>query len=293
MRKHLFVFILFSAVSGACLAQSFMGWEYNDRFFSAQIGTGRAGYFGELTNGKPLAGGLSLMNIGVEARLLSQLGAKVQVSRYKLEGSDENAADSSANQQRNLSFFSHNTEISLQAIYYLFPYSGMYYKRRKYEPYLSVGIGYNFFNPKATLDGVDYVLSDYRTENKTYAKSGVIIPFGFGVKGMLNEFMNLNLDLGWRFTFTDYLDDVSGVFGGSYPDGSIEARLSNRKDGISVVNSTAYDSYQTGANRGNPGNKDKYFFINVSLEIYVPRDLFKSRGGKMRKEKIIGKPSAY
>lgn len=293
MKKFLFTLIFVFPLSVVCLAQSFMGWEYNDRFFSAYIGTGRAGYFGELTNGKPLAGGLSMVNLGVEARLLSRVAARVQVSRYRLEGSDTNAADSSAHQQRNLSFSSNNLEFMLQGMYFFKRYNGMYHKRRNYEPYVAVGIGYTTFNPTADLDGETYTLSEYKTENKEYGKSTLVVPMNIGVKAKLNEFMNLNFDLGYRITFTDYLDDVSSLYGGPFADGSLQSRLSNRKDEIPVVNEEAYEQYVPGMLRGDPNNNDKYFFINFSLEIYLPRDIFKSRGGKTRKEKIIGKPSAY
>ncbi len=294
MKKHLFIFLLLAGIAPhTTYAQSFMGWEYNDRFFSAYLGTGRAGYLGELTNGKPLAGGLSMLNLGVEARLLSRVAARVQVTHFRLEGSDENAPDSSANQQRNLSFLSKNVEMMLQGVYYFKRYSGMYYKRTNYEPYVAAGIGYMWFNPQAKLDGEYYVLSDYKTENKTYNKTSQVIPLSAGLKMKLNEFMNLNLDLGYRITFTDYLDDVSTVYGGPFPDGSLEARLSNRKDQIPKVNDEAYDSYTVGNPRGNPADKDAYFHINVSVEVFLPRDLFKNRGGKTRKERIIGKPSAY
>jgi hypothetical protein len=293
MKKYLFIILLLNLVSFTGSAQSFMGWAYNDRFFSTYLGTGRTGYIGELTNGKPLASGLSMITLGVEARLLSQLGAKIQIAKYTLEGSDENAKDSTTNSQRNLSFFSNNLEVSLQAIYYIFPYAGMYHSRRTYEPYLSVGVGYSTFGPKTELGGVVYKLSDFRTENTDYSTSGIIIPLGFGVKAKLNEFMNLDLDLGYRLTFNDYLDDVSGLYGGPFPDGSTDAKLSNRKDDIGQVNPEAYERLQSGGLRGNPNNKDAYFFINFNLEIYLPRDILKSRGGKIRKEKIIGKPSAY
>lgn len=293
MRKRLLILLLLAIVSFNGTAQSFMGWEYNDRFFSGYIGTGRAGYIGELTNGKPLASGLSMVNLGVEARLLSQLSAKIQITKYTLEGSDENAADSSVNRQRNLSFFSKNTEVSLQAVYYIFPYSGMYHKRRTYDPYLALGFAYSTFNPKTILDDAEYTLSDYKTENTDYSKSTIAFPLGFGVKAKMNEFMNLNFDFGYRFTFTDYLDDVSGVYGGPYADGSIEAKLSNRKDEIGQINSSAYEYLQSGVLRGDPNNNDGYFFLNFSVEVYLPRDLLKSRGAKTKKERIIGKPSAY
>ena len=293
MKKNVIPVLLLLLLPMLSAAQSFMGWEYNDRYFSVQVGTGRSGYIGELTNGKPLVGGLSMFNVGVEARLLGQLGAKFQYINFDLAGSDENAKDSTVNQQRNLSFFSNNHEFSLQAVYYIFPYTGKYHTRRVYEPYIAVGVAYTLFNPKANLDGTDYVLSDFQTEGKAYGKSGIVLPLSLGVKWKLNEFMNLNLDLAWRFTFTDYLDDVSGVYGGPFTDGSLKSRLSNRKDEIAIVNQNAYDSLVPGAQRGNAANKDKYFFVNFSLEIYLPQDLFKGRGGSTKKEKIIGKPSAY
>ena len=280
-------------------SQSFLGWQLHDRYFSIYAGTGWTGYIGDLTNGKPLSNGLSHMNFGIEARLLTRIGARVQFSRYKLEGSDKNATDSSFNRQRNLSFHSTNYEWQIEGVYYFLKYRGKYHKRRTYEPYIAAGFGKTYYNPKAdhtNIDGITntYDLRSVGTETESYGKSAWIIPVNFGVKAALNEFLNLSLDLGYRFAFTGYLDDVNGLYADQYPDGTIEASLSNRKDEEEVagINEAASSALVPGAKRGN-GKNDGYFLINVNLELYLPQDLFRGKNGRQRKEKILGKPSAY
>ncbi|UXX79345.1 DUF6089 family protein [Reichenbachiella carrageenanivorans] len=290
----LFVCVLFSTWG---FAQSFLGWQLHDRYFSIYAGTGWTGYMGDLTNGNPMTDGLSHFNVGVEARLLTRIAARVQFAQYKLEGSDKNATDSSYNRQRNLSFHSKNYEWQVEGVYYFLKYRGKYHKRRTYEPYIAAGIGQTFYNPKADHTDINEVTNTYdlrsmNTETETYGSSAWIIPVNFGVKAALNEFLNLSLDLGYRFAFTGHLDDVYGHYAGPYPDGSIEASLSNRKDEVPEINQEAYDALVPGAQRGN-GKNDGYFLVNINLELYLPQDLFKSKNGRRRKEKILGKPSAY
>lgn len=293
MQRVVLAIAFYLLLSEAATAQSFFNWQYNDRYFSLYVGTGRSGYFGELSNSKPLTGGLGHFNIGLEARLYTRIGARTQLTFYNLEASDIHAGDSTFNRQRNLSFKSRNVEWVLQGVYYFYKYGGKYHKRRNYEPYIAVGGGFTTFNPQAELNGATFDLRGFRTEGVDYDSKTFILPLNLGVKAKLNEFMNLTLDLGYRFTFTDYLDDVSQNYGGPFADGTLEASLSNRKDEIPIINQTAYEAQIAGQLRGDGGKNDAYFFINFNLEFYLPRDLFKSKGGGVRKEKIIGKPSAY
>lgn len=304
MFRYIWV-LLFSCTVWSSQAQNFYDWQYHDRYFSVQAGTGWTGYIGDLSHDKPFSDGLSHFNIGVEARLYSKLAARVQYMTYKIEGSDKNASDSSFYRQRNLSFHSQNHEWNLQAVYYFFDYKGKYYKRRAYEPYIAIGVGQTFFNPKADVTDVEgktrsYALRDHRTETKSYNKSAWIIPIDLGVKLVINEFLNLGVDLGYRFAFTGYLDDVYGNYanpegsGTGYPDGTIEATLSNRKfeNDVYIINQEAFDALTPGAKRGN-GKYDSYFMANFNIELYLPRDVFKSKKGRGRKGKILGKPGAY
>lgn len=294
-RIFLLLVLIMSARFG--FSQSFLGWQLHDRYFSIYAGTGWTGYVGDLTNGSPLSDGLSHFNVGVEARLYTRIGARIQFAQYKLEGTDLNAADSSFNRQRNLSFHSKNYEWQVQGVYYFLKYRGKYHKRRTYEPYIAAGFGKTYFNPKADFTDVNDVTETYDlrsigTETQSYGNSTWIIPVNLGVKAALNEFLNLSLDMGYRFTFTGYLDDVFGRYAGPFDDGSIEASLSNRKNEFPEINEEAYDLFVPNGQRGN-GKKDSYFLINLNIELYLPQDLFRGKNGRRRKEKILGKPSAY
>ncbi|MCV9386879.1 DUF6089 family protein [Reichenbachiella ulvae] len=303
LRKTLL--ILFSTFSFCAQAQNFFDWQYHDRYFSVYTGTGWTGYVGDLTHDKPFTKGLSHFNIGVEARLYSKIAARAQYAYYIIEGSDKNAADSSFYRQRNLSFESRNHEWSVQLVYYFFDYSGKYYKRRTYEPYFALGIGQTFYNPEAKLTNVEgetnsYALRDLNTETKSYGNSAWMVPVSFGVKLVVNEFLNLGVDLGYRFTFTGHLDDVYGYYadpngdGSAYPDETIESKLSNRKfeESVYIINQEAFDQLVPGKKRGN-GKNDHYFMANINIELYLPKDIFRSKKGRGRKGKIIGKPGAY
>lgn len=292
MNKKIIIILL--SVGTSCLteAQSFFSWQQNDRYFSIYLGTGVTGYIGELTNKRPLVNNPSHFNFGLESRLYTKISTRIQITRYKINGSDSNAPDSSANRQRNLSFTSTNWEFVLQGVYYFHKYSGKYHTRKQYEPYLAFGAGITTFNPKTKFKGISYKLRDFKTEGIAYRKFTYILPLNFGVKAKLNEFINLTVDLGFRFTFTDYLDDVSGYFI-QHPEPSISASLANRSNEISIVNQKAFDGYMPGGQRGNNNKYDTYFLINFYIECYLPRDLFKRNIGKVKKEKIIGKRGAY
>ncbi len=201
---------------------------------------------------------------------------------YKINGADFLAPDSSFNRQRNLSFESWNFESSLQGVYYFKDYGGDFFRRWKTDPYISAGIGFTTYNPKAELNGKEYKLRDFRTEGTSYGKVALVIPAAAGLKLRINEFINFNVEVAFRYTFTDYLDDVSTV----YPQGTADnlaSALSNRKDEIPVINTEAYDQLVAGGPRGNPDNNDHYGFINFKLEIFLPNN----------KGPLLQKPSAY
>lgn len=278
-------------LSMAC-AQSFVGWQYNDRYFSLTIGTGKSGYIGDLSHDKYFQKGLAQASLGLEARLLKKWSARAEIYYYNISGSDTRAEDGSFPQQRNLNFTSNNLEYNLSAMYYINQYAGKYYKRRPTELYLHAGIGATKFNPQTTFGGQVVNLRDIKTENVAYGSHALVAPLGFGVKFTVNEFVNLIGEAGYRFAFTDYLDDVSGSFGGPYDDKLSEA-VSNRKFEVGILNQGYYDLMQQGAQRGDNNRRDSYYFLSVKIEAYLPADLFKSKGNKYSKEKIIGKPSGF
>ncbi len=55
-------------------------------------------------------------------------------------------------------------------------------------------------------------LTELQTENKAYETTVGNIPIGLGFKWRLGDKLSLNFETLWHYTFTDYLDDVSGVY---------------------------------------------------------------------------------
>lgn len=179
----------------------------------------------------------------------------------QVEGDD---AITNKNYERNLSFKSPITEIGVMAELNFFR---LYHERGKnfFTPYLFGGVAVFSFNPQAQdVDGTWYALQHLGTEGQGfegekdyYSLCNVAIPFGLGFRFTFGKYFSLGAEWGMRFTFTDYLDDVSG----NYYDnqtlkenrGSVVARLADKSE----------NTHAAGAGRGNSTTKDFYSFAGV------------------------------
>jgi len=269
------LFLLLLSISFPFLSsgQNFLSWKFNDRYFTLQAGTGTASYFGELNYKNSINDRLNVQSIGVEARLLTKVGARLGIDFFNLSGSDANAPDSTIEKQRNLSFESKNFQVHLAGIYYFRPYKGDYYKRWSFDPYITLGVGYSYFQPKANLGGELIPLRPLETEGISYARWAFSIPAGIGAKFKINDFINLNFEASYHYAFTDYLDDVSMNYRQEFNTSTTEL-LSNRKNEIPLVNSEFYDQLIPGSKRGNPNNNDSFLIIRAKIEVYLPHTLF-------------------
>ncbi|HAA10757.1 MAG TPA: hypothetical protein DCE41_03290 [Cytophagales bacterium] len=69
----------------------------------------------------------------------------------------------------------------------------------RWSPYFFTGVGASYlFGPTVGVDGTEY--SPFQPN----------IPLGMGFKWQIAPRLSINIDLGARITFTDYLDNVSG-----------------------------------------------------------------------------------
>jgi hypothetical protein len=130
-------------------------------------------------------------------------------------------------------------------------------------------MGFFYMNPTATLNGNTFELRQYGTEGQTKAYSRVqfALPVDFGIKWKLNHRFMFSLSWGWRKTFTDYIDDVSGY----YPeDPSALSTLSQALSNKSLDNGNADNSW--GMQRGEPGNKDSYSFTMLSILVRIGKN---------------------
>jgi opacity protein-like surface antigen len=169
---------------------------------------------------------------------------------------------------RNLSFKSNIIELSGQ-----FDINFMSYvvgsTRYRFTPYLTMGLGGIYFEPKANINGGWVKLRELGTEGqglqqypgkKVYSNIAMIFPVGLGIKYNMNEEWSFNFEIVHRFSNTDYVDDVSTTYANpAYFTDPLTAALADRSNGDNP-NQTA-----PGQQRGNPANYDGYTLINFTF----------------------------
>ena len=282
LRRHLIIASLTLIAVLQLQSQDFLSWRYSDRYFSLHVGSGHSMYLGELNKALKVQKELSNLTLGLEARLLSKVAARIDIGYYRLESGDYLSPIGSFEHQRNLSFFSNNFEASLLGVFYMQEYGGDYFRRWRVDPFLTLGVGFTTYNPKTEFNGITYELRPFRTEEVDYGNKVFMLPASAGLKLKINPFINFNLEIAYRYTFSDYLDDVSS----NYPlviEDDLRSLLINRKNEIRISNPEAYTQLTAGNPRGNPKNNDQYLFLGYRLEIYLPNN----------KGPVFKKPSAY
>ncbi len=174
-----------------------------------------------------------------------------------LKGSDTKSADKDDasngvfRYQRNLSFRNRIKELSVVANFDLYKNVSTYISRVDWTPYAFLGVSVFHHNPQAQVPATyvprtagetptafpnagewvnlrslgtegqhaDLLPTDANYGIKEYSLIQIAIPFGIGARFRLNEVIDLSAEFGFRYLFTDYIDDVSknyvdlGVFG--------------------------------------------------------------------------------
>jgi hypothetical protein len=202
--------------------------------------------------------------VGVLMGATNYLGDLVPPRQFFLEGNF-----SAGRRQRNLNFETDLLEISVMGQFNLLPFR----PKRTYRPitpYGFVGIGVFHFNPRTTYLGREVYLQPLGTEGQgiegypdKYALWEIAIPAGVGVKFCLHSRVNLTVEIGFRKTFTDYIDDVSGDYV------NIQTiRANNGLEAANLSNRTYDDNGRqvelAGSPRGLAG-KDWYSFMGIGL----------------------------
>jgi Domain of unknown function (DUF6089) len=173
---------------------------------------------------------------------------------------------------RNLEAKTQYYELSATAEINLTPYDVMDSKTT--APYLFAGIAGFYFNPQARLNVNEKTWTNLRplgTEGQTleggkkpYNPIQIAIPFGIGFKIALSKRLNLGMEVGLRYTFTDYLDDVSG----HYPDLGALAKKDPTAEALSFRTRELMGSQlelPSGQKRGDSYKNDLYYFIGTTL----------------------------
>jgi len=235
---------------------------------------GASNYKGDLNDGSALVPHEYNHALGVSVRYNAYryFSLKTNLFKGQISGDDANS-NFVDNQMRNLNFRANIVELSTQFEFNLLPYAIR--EKKVSAPYLFAGIGGMYFNPQAQVQGNWVDLQPLGTEGQGYAslsnetlysKFQVVIPMGLGFKFNLNEKINLGFEFGARKTFTDYLDDVSGL----YPDIEALAEVNPRAAQLSFRTPEQMQMNlpnPAGQFRGNPENKDWYFFMGFTVSV--------------------------
>jgi hypothetical protein len=211
-----------------------------------------------------------------------------------LAGDDKLTAEKYRN-NRNLNFKSNVFELSSRMEFGIssFKRSGVYKlkrsslgkinRRKAFEVIGFVGIGVFYFNPKGKnpTNGKWEKLYDLHTEGQglpngpsQYKRVSVSIPMGIAVHYIIDKDWSLGLELCYRKTFTDYLDDVST----NYYD---KAALFNAYGATSVLmadpskgdipGASSPNGDGSGAQRGDK-NKDAFATVQITVgKFFAPK----------------------
>ncbi|CAA6826561.1 MAG: Unknown protein [uncultured Aureispira sp.] len=217
------ILLIIAVVCAPFLTKAQFNWGHN--YVEVGVGGGVMNYSGELTNSifdfKHIHFGGALFgryNVG------QFLSVRLQLALGSISGSDADSPDF-RNRIRNLSFNSHLFEGALIVEANLMGFQPRGHEKM-FSPYIFAGIGVFNFNPSTThfdpnLDQQRVFLQAINTEgqgsstfaNRTpYAKTQISIPMGIGIKYAVSSNISIGFEVGFRPTFTDYLDDVGQTY---------------------------------------------------------------------------------
>jgi hypothetical protein len=219
------------------------------------------------------------------------VGLRLAADVTYLEGSDDiintTGIDELWRKQRNLDF--KTTLIEGYMALEIFP-TMMFNTDAEFEPrlrpYALAGIGVFHFNPQGSLTDAAgnkswYYLHPLRLEgqgmpeypySQPYKLTQINIPFGGGIKYYLSERINMSMELLYRKTFTDYIDDVSTKYIDpnnytkylSSQEAGLAYKLSDKSIGIIYPGMTRYPA---GTQRGDTKDADTYFSIVAKVGV--------------------------
>lgn len=238
--------------------------------FTLDVQAGFSGYQGDLQAKRfSMEKSHPAINLGASWWITPQIALRASGMLTHVEGSDR-AADGTLRNPRNLHFKSRILEAQLSGAYYIF-----HPDDRNWMPYVFAGVAAFHFNPYTrTINGERVYLQPLGTEGqnltsypdvKEYKNVQLAVPFGFGVMFPITNRVQLGAEFGLRKLFTDYLDDVSGVYADSTilanNRSPLAAQMAYR--GNELTGNPPYPA--AGAQRGNPANKDWYYTTTIRL----------------------------
>ena len=292
--------------------------RYNTHFIpysSVTFGVGTSTYFGDLAGYRqPFKSLFTLprwnVGLGYTRQFTPHFAARAMFTWARITGDDYTYNKNSINDGenliqyvRNLHFRNDLKEFAITGIYNFKEDGRNPDNRAKFTPYLFGGLALVAHSPEAlTPDSAGTTqrwvkLQPLHTEGqgqpgreKPYSLVTVAIPVGIGARYKLNDSFNIGVEIGYRYAFSDYLDDVgSGTYATPDTQQGIASTVTDRRREILAARPSnhpnRYDAVQNLVNSGNVDAQDAlntpirgakgllsdgYLLTNFSIQYIIP-----------------------
>jgi len=193
------------------------------QYTSIGVSLNAMNYFGDLnpaTNFASFHLGDTRPNLGINIthRFFPRVSGRFALAYGRITADDNtNANRDDINARfrytRNMNFRSDIAEASAVVIVDLIENRNNYLKRPDFVPYLFGGVAGFHHSPQGKDKSGNYVdLQSLATEGVNYSKFQFSLPFGAGVRYRINRNLDASFEIGFRKTFTGYLDDVNNKY---------------------------------------------------------------------------------
>lgn len=305
------------------------GFDKSKKYNSIGISLNALNYYGDIApRPSKLSTDISFTRPAIGVSFAHRFGPRYTVQAQfmfgTLKASDNKSADKNDLEsgifryQRNLSFRNQIKELSVVAVFDLFENESTYLGRVAWTPYAFLGVAGFINNPEAQAPATDLSgqplpeagkwvkLRPLGTEGqysknldptdvnygiKPYKVAQIAIPFGLGIRLKLTQVLDFWADLGFRYTFTDYLDDVSKNYVGldklnsplaqamSYRTNELPGYPTNAvSSGIAGVNVQAgYGSEHPDNLRGSKNDRDIYMVTSFKITYILGATFHKAK----------------
>jgi len=280
MKKLTFLIILILGISGLSRAQYSMDFG---------LSLGGSTYMGEIdepgdNDDYPLPINIlprgSRYNIGLFYRynFTKNIAARFEANYVRVAG-DDDLSDDPIRLGRNLSFRTDIFEFTLQGEYAWWVRNEIGNSSNiDFRADVHAGIGYMLYYPEAQIRNKWYNLRTLATEGieNEYGTGSLILPVGLGFSWTFNKNVRFGMDFNYRFTFTDYIDDISTdyAFVSELPYLESIAFANRSAEVYESGNQELPDPslYEPGAARGNSDDNDAYFVVQFKISYVIPME---------------------
>lgn len=285
MNKYILIIGIFLGICTSTHGQGNRAWKRQR--YNAYAGLGMINFLGDLGGGKGDAHWLKdfnfaatrpLITIGFRYKTAEAVAVGAALSFGYYSGDDKNSKNP-ARKVRNLHFRSPLIELSVFGEYHIITekfgrrassrrrtkvFSWQAIQSIPLNTYVFGGVGVFWFNPQAKYDGKWYNLQPMGTEGQNilpsrspYSRLQISIPFGLGIRYSLDRRFSIGLEYGPRYTFTDYMDDVSTNY--------IDPAFISDNPIVQYFADPSGKGYGPNNKRGDALKHDYYMFTQITL----------------------------